>query len=133
MIEGFRWFVGGGPVMPLLLVVGLVLYALIIERALAIRAAVRRAEPLDAAGGLLVLRALIAAAPLLGLLGTVTGMIACFEGLVEGGRTEDVGLGIGYALRTTEYGLTLAVPAIVLERLISRRSARYDAERRAAR
>ena len=31
-------------------------------------------------------------------------------------------IGIGYALRTTQYGLAIAVPGIIIERIISRRS-----------
>ena len=52
-------------------------------------------------------------APMLGLLGTVQGMIAAFETLAKG--TPDVGLlalSIGQALYTTAGGLCIAVPAV---------------------
>ncbi len=55
-------------------------------------------------------------APLLGLLGTVQGMIKCFaqiqamEGLVS---PSDLAEGIGNALVTTAAGLTVAIPTLV--------------------
>lgn len=52
-------------------------------------------------------------APLLGLLGTVIGMIYAFKVLQEGGSNVDASLlagGIWVALLTTAAGLTLAVP-----------------------
>ena len=53
--------------------------------------------------------------PLLGLLGTVTGMIAAFMRLEEAGRRVDPSIlsgGIWEALRTTAFGLTVAIPAM---------------------
>lgn len=56
-------------------------------------------------------------APLLGLLGTVQGMIKCFaaiqfrEGLVN---PSDLAGGVGNALITTAAGLVVAIPAIVV-------------------
>lgn len=64
-----------------------------------------------------VITTLIAAAPLLGLLGTVTGMIGTFESLVErsGQRSfEGLAEGISMALITTETGLAIAIPAVIL-------------------
>ncbi len=58
-----------------------------------------------------------AAAPLLGLLGTVTGMLATFLGLSVsyGGNSLDlVASGISEALITTQTGLVLALPAMFL-------------------
>jgi len=54
--------------------------------------------------------------PLLGLLGTVTGMIKCFMKIQElGGRVDAQVLagGIGEALITTAAGLSVAIPAII--------------------
>jgi biopolymer transport protein ExbB len=54
-------------------------------------------------------------APMLGLLGTVQGMIMCFETLATG--APDVGslaLAISQALWTTAGGLTVAIPAITV-------------------
>ena len=56
-------------------------------------------------------------APLLGLLGTVLGMIKCFSQVSTGealGRAERLAGGIYQALVTTAGGLTVAIPAAVL-------------------
>ena len=107
--------------MPALTVLSLVLYTLAIERLVAVYGpAKKNATP--GRKGILILRALVASAPLLGLLGTVAGMIESFEALMNGGRISELGHGIGFALRTTQYGLAIAVPGIILERLISRQS-----------
>jgi biopolymer transport protein ExbB len=56
-------------------------------------------------------------APLLGLLGTVTGMIQCFTRVATGealGRAERLAEGIYQALVTTAVGLTIAIPAAVI-------------------
>lgn len=56
-------------------------------------------------------------APLLGLLGTVTGMIQCFTRVSTGealGRAERLAEGIYQALVTTAVGLTIAIPAAVI-------------------
>ncbi len=53
--------------------------------------------------------------PLLGLLGTVTGMIAAFSRLEEAGSRVDPSIlsgGIWEALLTTAFGLTVAIPAM---------------------
>ncbi len=62
-----------------------------------------------------LLRALIAAAPLLGLLGTVKGMIATFITLGRHGTTsmELLSVGISAALITTQVGLVVALPGLV--------------------
>ncbi len=55
-------------------------------------------------------------APLLGLMGTVTGMIKAFDVVARSGalgRTELLAEGIAEALLTTAFGLLVAVPAIV--------------------
>ncbi len=54
--------------------------------------------------------------PVLGLLGTVWGMIKSFEQVASAGalgRAEQLSEGIGEALLTTAFGLTVAVPAIL--------------------
>jgi biopolymer transport protein ExbB len=61
--------------------------------------------------------AMITAAPLLGLLGTVTGMIGTFESLARwGGQKSMEGLarGISEVLVCTESGLAVAIPAVML-------------------
>ncbi|MEM8868334.1 MAG: MotA/TolQ/ExbB proton channel family protein [Verrucomicrobiota bacterium] len=65
-----------------------------------------------------------AAAPLLGLLGTVTGMINTFK-LITVFGTGDAGnlaSGISQALVTTELGLIVAIPSLILHGLLSRMS-----------
>lgn len=55
--------------------------------------------------------------PLLGLLGTVTGMIKAFNVVAAAGalgKAELLAEGIGEALMTTAFGLCVAVPAIIL-------------------
>ena len=68
------------------------------------------------------IRAGIAAAPLLGLLGTVGGLVTSFEGLMADGRAGALAQGIGQAMLTTEYGLIVAAPALVLSGLMERRA-----------
>ncbi len=61
-----------------------------------------------------MLKSLSAAAPLLGLLGTVSGMMICIGASAEGGSESLVAEGISKALITTQTGLCIAIPAMVL-------------------
>jgi biopolymer transport protein ExbB len=63
-----------------------------------------------------------AAAPLLGLLGTVTGMITTFNLITIFGTGDASNLadGISQALVTTELGLIVAIPSLIAHGLISR-------------
>jgi len=90
------------------------------------------AEHVEPAAGearrdLTVLRALIAIAPLLGLLGTVFGMMATFGAV--GGRevTESVAAGISTALITTQFGLFVAIPGMFGAARIARLLRHYEA------
>lgn len=62
-----------------------------------------------------------AVAPLLGLLGTVTGMISTFDIITEFGTGDPKLLsgGISIALVTTEVGLAVAIPALIFGNLLS--------------
>jgi len=62
-----------------------------------------------------------AVAPLLGLLGTVTGMISTFDVITEYGTGDPKLLsgGISEALVTTQLGLIVAIPALLLGNLLS--------------
>ncbi|MGH0031991.1 MAG: MotA/TolQ/ExbB proton channel family protein [Myxococcota bacterium] len=77
---------------------------------------------------------LVAAAPLLGLLGTVLGMLQTFFGISTSGGGETAGVvasGISEALVTTQTGLTVALPGLFLVMVIQRQ--RHHLEARIAR
>lgn len=61
--------------------------------------------------------------PLTGLLGTVSGMIMAFTEIakVGAGRPELLAKGISMALITTAYGLTVAIPMLVLYNILDRK------------
>ena len=68
--------------------------------------------------------------PLLGLLGTVSGMIVTFKmmTLFGAGDPEVVSGGIAQALVTTELGLVVAIPALIMNAILSRRAKSYYTE-----
>lgn len=71
----------------------------------------------------IALGAMIAAAPLLGLLGTVIGMTKTFEGLatrVGQQSMEKLAGGISEVLVATESGLAVAIPALLIVYLAQR-------------
>lgn len=77
---------------------------------------------------------LVAAAPLLGLLGTVLGMLQTFFGISTSGGGETAGVvasGISEALVTTQTGLTVALPGLFLVMVIQRQ--RHELEAKLAR
>lgn len=65
---------------------------------------------------------IVAVAPLLGLLGTVSGMISTFDVITEHGTGDPKLLshGISEALITTKFGLSVAVPMLLLKTFVSR-------------
>ncbi len=70
-------------------------------------------------------------APLLGLLGTVMGMIETFDSLADQALyTRDGGIasGISQALITTQMGLAVAIPALLLGAFLDRRQRRIHHE-----
>jgi len=79
---------------------------------------------LDRLGSLILVIA--AVAPLLGLLGTVTGMISTFDVITEFGTGNPKLLsgGISEALVTTELGLCVAIPALLLGNILNGWAAR---------
>lgn len=70
-------------------------------------------------------------APLAGLLGTVTGMIETFDSLAEMSlfsQSGGIAGGISEALFTTQMGLIVAVPGVLLGRILDRRAERLAEE-----
>ena len=72
------------------------------------------------------------AAPLLGMTGTVTGMIASFSGLAEAGSVSGSGgavaAGIAEALVTTAVGLVIALSAVIPQSIFNRWSDEIELE-----
>ncbi|WOT05011.1 MotA/TolQ/ExbB proton channel family protein [Shewanella youngdeokensis] len=73
------------------------------------------------------LAAWVTVLPLLGLLGTVSGLFDSFNGLAYGDQQLLTG-GIAEALLTTQLGLTTALPALLLLMLCQRRCERETLE-----
>jgi len=67
--------------------------------------------------------------PLLGLLGTVTGMIQVFAAITQAGTPDPEALaaGISQALLTTAFGLSVAIPSLIFHRYFHRRIDEYSA------
>lgn len=65
-----------------------------------------------------------ASAPLLGLLGTVTGIITTFDQINAFGSSDvkSISGGISEALITTEFGLIVAIPSLLLHAFLSRKA-----------
>jgi len=78
-----------------------------------------------------VMKVCVGAAPLLGLLGTVTGMLATFNALATGTGGEKtmalIAAGISEALITTETGLVVALPGLFFSYHLSRKHEQYRA------
>ncbi|HSL16696.1 MAG TPA: MotA/TolQ/ExbB proton channel family protein [Methylomirabilota bacterium] len=74
--------------------------------------------------GLPALATIVGGAPLLGLLGTVLGMIAIFKAVASGGTgiTEQLATGISQALITTATGLIIAIPALFIHSYLEARA-----------
>lgn len=71
----------------------------------------------------------VGAAPLVGLLGTVTGMLSTFKALAAGSGGDKtmamIAEGISEALYTTETGLVVALPGLFFHYYLSRKFGRY--------
>ena len=71
-----------------------------------------------------IVKSIVITAPLVGLLGTVGGMIETFDALGEMSLfTQSGGIagGIAQALLTTQMGLAVAIPGLIFGRVIDRR------------
>jgi biopolymer transport protein ExbB len=73
-----------------------------------------------------VLTTVSSAAPLLGMTGTVTGMISAFTAFAGSGDPAKVGAGIAEALITTAAGLLIALVAVIPYNYFSSRSSAID-------
>ena len=73
--------------------------------------------------------AMVAVAPLLGLLGTVAGMIETFNSLGDMSlfsQSGGIAGGIATALFTTQMGLVVAVPGVICKSLLDRRQQKIE-------
>jgi len=78
---------------------------------------------------IVVLSILVNTAPLMGLLGTVLGMLTTFRGISMGGAdktTDLVAKGISEALITTQMGLFLAIPGYFLVYNVKSKRASFE-------
>jgi len=87
---------------------------------LAVEAAARE-ESSRLHAGIGVLDIVITVAPLLGLLGTASGLVTIFEGLGDSSDQGTIARGIAIALNTTIFGLAIAVPCVVAHGFFTRR------------
>jgi len=81
-------------------------------------------------GGMVWLSVVAVVAPLLGLLGTVLGVMNAFLGVAQGGSTQigSVAPGIAEALVTTAAGLVAAIPAAIAYNYFVTRIDRFSGE-----
>lgn len=85
----------------------------------------------ELSAGRIAIRSIVSTAPLAGLLGTVIGMIETFNSLGDMSlfsQTGGIAGGISQALFTTQMGLAVAVPGIVLGRILDRKQGRFEEE-----
>lgn len=75
--------------------------------------------------------AIVVVAPLTGLLGTVSGMIETFDSLADMSlfsQSGGIAGGVSEALISTQMGLAVAIPGLVVGRLLGRRQRRLELE-----
>lgn len=87
--------------------------------------ATAREEIVRMQAGMAAIDVVIAVAPLLGLLGTASGLVVVFDGLQGDSDWVRIGFGIGRALKTTIVGLAIAVPAIIAQGYFQRKIDTY--------
>lgn len=71
--------------------------------------------------GIGILETIITVAPLLGLLGTASGLVTIFQGLSDAADHLAIAKGIAEALNTTIFGLAVAVPCVIAHSYFTRR------------
>ncbi len=78
-----------------------------------------------------LVKSIVMAAPLAGLLGTVTGMIEMFDSLGDStfySSSGGIAGGISQALFTTQMGLVVAVPGMIAGRILDKRQRMIEME-----
>lgn len=78
-----------------------------------------------------IINAVVVTAPLLGLLGTVIGMIETFDSLAEMelfAQSGGIAGGISQALFTTQMGLAVAIPGLLIKTMLDRKQRRIQTE-----
>lgn len=78
-----------------------------------------------------LVKTIVVLAPLIGLLGTVMGMIETFDALQSSSmfsQGTSISGGISKALFTTELGLVVAVPGLIFGRILDRKEERFALE-----
>ncbi|MBL4801619.1 MAG: MotA/TolQ/ExbB proton channel family protein [Emcibacter sp.] len=124
-------WVGGGILMGPLLFMAVLIYATAFDLLIHV-GALHEADPVEFEFDRMpyitrrtqFLQILVGAAPLIGLLGTVMGMLTTFGGLGSshsGNSIDLVARGISEALITTETGLLIAIPALFMLMMINSR------------
>jgi biopolymer transport protein ExbB len=89
--------------------------------------AIAREEVVRMHSGIGVLDVVITVSPLLGLLGTASGLVTIFQGLGETTDYLAIARGIAEALSTTIFGLAITVPCVVAHSYFMRRIERLTA------
>jgi biopolymer transport protein ExbB len=77
------------------------------------------------------IKTIVIVAPLIGLLGTVSGMIETFDSLASAelfSQSGGIAGGISQALFTTQLGLVVAVPGLILGRMLDKRASSMELE-----
>jgi biopolymer transport protein ExbB len=78
-----------------------------------------------------LIKTIVVLAPLIGLLGTVMGMIETFDALQSSSmfsQGASISGGISKALFTTELGLVVAVPGLIIGRILDKKQQRFALE-----
>ncbi|MBA3564356.1 MAG: MotA/TolQ/ExbB proton channel family protein [Gammaproteobacteria bacterium] len=146
----------GGPVLSIIAVVILLMWVQIVERAVffgtsrkmriaeaqaawearrerrswqahRIREALISRFALSAHAGIPMIKTLVALCPLLGLLGTVTGMVAVFDAMADAGtgNARSMAAGVSQATIPTMAGMVGALSGVFAGILLSRKANRY--------
>jgi len=87
--------------------------------------AVARRELTKLSSGINILEVIITIAPLLGLLGTASGLVTVFSGFGDAEDNTAIAKGIALALSTTITGLAVAVPSVIAHSYFSRKLETY--------